>query len=170
MGNYLKRVYKHTSTYSEVEMRNSIDKNLSESEIEFIAGFDTIDFYYDGNKYTWNSELPDLTAISFIHMSDDEIKKIKEIEYKIVSELKGESKFEDLTEEVLYDLHDCDQYGFANDHVRIFFHEWRLDNLESDDILDKISKYGIESITQQEKDFLETGILNNPYDYIIDPL
>ena len=104
MGNYLKRVYKYTSTYSESEMRNSIDKNLSESEIEFIAGFDTIDFYYDGNKYTWNSELPDLTAISFIHMSDDEIRKIKEIEYKIVGDLKGESKFEDLTEEELNNL------------------------------------------------------------------
>ncbi len=47
------------------------------------------------------------------------------------------------------------------------FYQWRKKYLEADNVLDKISLYGIESITQQEKDFLETGILNNPYDYYI---
>jgi hypothetical protein len=59
------------------------------------------------------------------------------------------------------------QYGFANDAIRIMFYDWRKKYLEADNVLDKISLYGIESITQQEKDFLETGILNNPYDYYI---
>ena len=42
---------------------------------------------------------------------------------------------------------------------------WRKDYLEKDDLLDKINKYGKESLTEQEIDFLKTGELKNPFLY-----
>jgi hypothetical protein len=62
-------------------------------------------------------------------------------------------------------VYDCDRYGFAREAIMIMLYDWRKVYLDEDDLLDKINKYGADSLTQQEKDFLETGVLNNPFDY-----
>jgi hypothetical protein len=154
-------------THSIDDVRGKMDV-LTKEELDFLAyDVESIDIYLDGDKYTWKDNIPGVISFSINILDDEKYKRLRELEHRILDGLEGDMKIEDITEEVLYDLHDCDQYGFANDAIRIMFYQWRKKYLEADNVLDKISLYGIESITQQEKDFLETGILNNPYDYYI---
>jgi hypothetical protein len=162
------RIYKYTMTHSIDEVRDRMNDILTEEELDFLAyDVESIDIYLDGDKYTWKDNIPGVISFSINILDDEKYKRLRELEHRILEGLEGDIKIEDITEEVLYDLHDCNQYGFANDAIRIMFYDWRKKYLEADNVLDKISLYGIESITQQEKDFLETGILNNPYDYYI---
>ena len=161
------RIYKYTMTHNMDDVRERISI-FTEEEIDFLSyDVEGIEIYLDGEEYTWKDSIPGVISVSIIILDDQKYKRFKELETRILDGLEGDMKIEDISEEVLYDRHDCDQYGFANDAIRIMFYQWRKKYLEADNVLDKISLYGIESITQQEKDFLETGILNNPYDYYI---
>jgi hypothetical protein len=162
------RVYIYYMTHSIDEVRDRMNDILTEEELDFLAyDVESIDIYLDGDKYTWKDNIPGVISFSINILDDEKYLRIREIEKRLLEGLEGDIKIEDISKEVLYDLHDCDQYGFASDAIRLMFYEWRQKYLEVDNVLDKISLYGIESITQQEKDFLETGVLNNPYDYIL---
>lgn len=161
------RIYKYTMTHNMDDVRERISI-FTEEEIDFLSyDVEGIEIYLDGEEYTWKDSIPGVISVSIMILDEQKYKRFKELEIRILDGLEGDMKIEDISEEVLYDRHDCDQYGFANDAIRIMFYQWRKKYLEADNVLDKISLYGIESITQQEKDFLETGILNNPYDYYI---
>jgi len=159
----MRRVYEYFSTY---KTEDSVEKHdrLTEIDLEFIDSLELIDLHYDGEKYTWKDE-KDNTELTIIVCTEDEINKIKEIDFRLHYDVEGYSKVTDVTNDVLMGVYDCDRYGFAREIVMAMLYDWRRTYLEDDDLLDKINKYGANSLTQQEKDFLETGVLNNPFHY-----
>jgi hypothetical protein len=162
----MKRIYKYVSTYPTAETVKRKDR-ITEEELEFLVDeIEYLDFYIDGDKYTWDSEIPNVISISFIICTEEELQRIIDIDTKLHHDLDGYSTADDITKSVLYGLFDCDEYGFAHLALTNMLHDWRKDYLTENDLLDKISDYGIESLTQQEKDFLDTGILKSPWFYV----
>jgi hypothetical protein len=105
-------------------------------------------------------------SISFIICTEEELQRIIDIDTKLHHDLDGYSIADDITKSVLSGLFDCDEYGFAHVALTNMFYYWRKDYLTENDLLDKISEYGVESLTQQEKDFLDTGVLKSPWFYV----
>lgn len=162
----MKRIYKYVSTYPTAETVKRKDR-ITEEELEFLIDeLEYLDFYIDGDKYTWDSEIPNVISISFIICTEEELQRIIDIDTKLHHDLDGYSTADDITKSVLYGLFDCDEYGFAHLALTNMLYDWRKDYLTENDLLDKISDYGIESLTQQEKDFLDTGILKSPWFYV----
>lgn len=162
----MKRIYKYVSTYPTAETVKRKDR-ITEEELEFLVDeLEYLDFYIDGDKYTWDSEIPNVISISFLICTEEELQRIIDIDTKLHHDLDGYSTADDITKSVLYGLFDCDEYGFAHVALTNMFYYWRQDYLTENDLLDKISDYGIESITQQEKDFLDTGVLKSPWFYV----
>ena len=162
----MKRIYKYVSTYPTAETVKRKDR-ITEEELEFLIDeLEYLDFYIDGDKYTWDSEIPNVISISFIICTEEELQRIIDIDTKLHHDLDGYSTADDITKSVLYGLFDCDEYGFAHLALTNMLYDWRKDYLTENDLLDKISDYGIESLTQQEKVFLDTGILKSPWFYV----
>ena len=162
----MKRIYKYVSTYPTAETVKRKDR-ITEEELEFLIDeLEYLDFYIDGDKYTWDSEIPNVISISFLICTEEELQRIIDIDTKLHHDLDGYSTADDITKSVLYGLFDCDEYGFAHLALTNMLYDWRKDYLTENDLLDKISDYGIESITQQEKDFLDTGVLKSPWFYV----
>ena len=162
----MKRIYKYVSTYPTAETVKRKDR-ITEEELEFLIDeLEYLDFYIDGDKYTWDSEIPNVISISFIICTEEELQRIIDIDTKLHHDLDGYSTADDITKSVLYGLFDCDEYGFAHLALTNMLYDWRKDYLTENDLLDKISDYGIESLTQQEKDFLDTGVLKSPWFYV----
>lgn len=158
----MNRVYKYTTTY---RMEDSIKRKdrITEEEFNFLDSLNAMDFYLDGDKYTWDCDTPNVIGITFLTCTPEELERIIDIDIKLHHDLEGYSIADDITDSVLYDLHDCEQYGFASDSLAYMFYYWRKDYLTDDDVLDKINNHGIESLTQHDKDFLETGELKAPW-------
>jgi hypothetical protein len=162
----MKRIYKYVSTYPTAETVKRKDR-ITEEELEFLVDeIEYLDFYIDGDKYTWDSEIPNVISISFLICTEEELQRIIDIDTKLHHDLDGYSTADDITKSVLYGLFDCDEYGFAHLALTNMLYDWRKDYLTENDLLDKISDYGIESLTQQEKDFLDTGVLKSPWFYV----
>lgn len=162
----MKRIYKYVSTYPTAETVKRKDR-ITEEELEFLIDeLEYLDFYIDGDKYTWDSEIPNVISISFLICTEEELQRIIDIDTKLHHDLDGYSTADDITKSVLYGLFDCDEYGFAHLALTNMLYDWRKDYLTENDLLDKISDYGIESLTQQEKDFLDTGVLKSPWFYV----
>ena len=160
----MKRVYKYTSSY---RMEDSFARKdrLSEEELDFLEELNTIDFYLDGEKYTWDSDIDGVLGVSILVCTPEELQRIIDIDIKLHYDLDGYSTADDITKSVLYGLHDCKQYGFAEESIEYMFYQWRKDYLTEDDVLDKINEYGAESLTEHDKDFLDTGELKAPWHF-----
>ncbi len=160
----MKKVYEYFSTY---KTEDSLQRQhrITQLDIDFIDSLEMIDLYYDGEKYTWKDEPTNENSLAIIICTENEMNRIKHIDFDLHYDAEGLSTVFDVTEEVLLGTYNCDKFGFARENVMIMLHDWRKKYLEEDDLLDKISKYGADSLTQQEKDFLETGELKNPFLY-----
>ena len=160
----MKRVYKYITTY---RMEDSFARKdrLTEEELDFLEDLNTIDFYLDGEKYTWNSDIDGVLGISIMVCTPEELQRIIDIDIKLHHDLDGYSTADDITDAVLIDIHDCEQYGFASESIEYMFYHWRKSYLTEDDVFYKIKKYGVESLTQHDKDFLETGELKAPWHF-----
>jgi len=158
----MNRVYKYTTTY---RIEDSIKRKdrLTEEEFNFLDDLTAMDLYLHGDKYTWDADIPDVIGVSIIICTPYELERIIDIDIKLHSDLDGYSTSDDITKSVLYDMHDCEQYGFASESVEYLFYEWRRHHLTEDDVLDKINECGAESLTQHDKDFLSTGELKTPW-------
>ena len=158
----MKRVYEYFTTFTNEQSWENKHR-ISDFDLDFILSLECIEMYFDGEKYT--SEADNNSSLSIITCTEDEINQLKAIDFKLHHDIEGYTTVTDITDDVLMGVYDCDKYDFAKELVIDFLYEWRKIYLEQDDILDKINKYGIDSLTQQEKDYLETGILNNPFKY-----
>ena len=162
----MKRVYEYFTTYKTEDSLQRQDR-VTEVDLDFINGLEIIDLYYDGEKYTWKDEPTNENSLAITICTEDELNRIKQIDFNLHYDAEGISKVFDVTEEVLMGTYNYDKFGFARENIIIMLHDWRKIYLEEDDVLDKISRYGADSLTQQEKDFLETGELKNPFLYEI---
>lgn len=161
----MRRVYKYTSTYK-LEDTLARRHRITQEEFDFLVDeIDSVDLYLDGENYTWDSDIPNVVGVSLIICTKEELERIIDIDIRLHYDLGGYSTADDITNEVLFDLHDCEQYGFATETIEYLFYHWRKSYLTEDDVFDKIKIHGVESLTQHEKDFLSTGVLNSPWFY-----
>jgi hypothetical protein len=164
----MERIYKYITTYSEEDTLLRSHR-LTDEDLEFILSVDSIEIYSNGKDYHWDRDKPGFdVTVYFMRTTPEKIERIKNLDHVLHHDANGISICEDISEEVLYDMYDCSEYGFAEDSIIIMFYLWRRSVLTPDDLLDKISKHGMESLTPLEKNFLDTGKLENPIVYKYD--
>lgn len=161
----MKRIYEYISTYTEEETEAIMYDRATPEDLEFLDTFEYLEMYVDGDKYSWKVLSPATKTFYLIICTEEELQKIKDFDHRLHFDINGYSETNDVTEEVLYGTYDCDRFGFAREAAMVMIYEWRKEHLEEDDLLDKINKYGSDSLTEQEKDFLNTGELKNPFLY-----
>lgn len=159
----MKRIFKIVTSFTDEQ---SFDRlcNLDDSELvkmldlEYNPNFKS--FYFDGDVCHWkNGHLQ-----MYIFIADrDELDEILIIDSKLHIGLDGFTKYEDITEDILYDVHDLSVYGYAMENMEALFHFYRRDHLTKDVILDKILKYGIDSLTENDRKILEDKKMVAPF-------
>ena len=85
---------------------------------------------------------------------------------KLHKDIEGYTTIDDITEDVIYDRFDTSVFGFLQLEMSFDFFKYREENLTKDDILDKILKYGKESLTENDKLLLEDKVMISPIDEI----
>lgn len=144
-------------------------KKLNQFEIEEIINFmdtnctDRYEFQYDGNVCDW--EKGELEYDIFF-ITENAIRKIQEWDTIIHEGLEGYTKIDDITEDVLYERFDTSVFDLFELDMKFKFHQYRVDYLTTDDILDKILKYGKDSLTENDKLFLDNKKMIPPLDEI----
>jgi hypothetical protein len=161
----MKRAYRIISNHPEDMTIKGIE-NLTDEEREAYLGFgddeDITIFRFDGERCHW-SEGEAVLAIAFA--DEEKIALMKRLDEKIHpgESLATYTKFEDITSEVLHSAHDTSIYGFMEEHVQRDFHLYRERYLEKDDILDKINIYGIDSLTENDRLFMQDRDMVDPF-------
>ena len=161
----MKRLYEYISTYIEEETESVTHDRATPQDLEFLESIEQLEMYVDGDKFSWKVLSPATKTFYLIACTEEELEKLKDFDHRLHFDINGYSESIDVTESVLYGTYDCDRFGFAREAVIAMTYDWRKDHLEEDDLLDKITKYGKESLTEQEIDFLKTGELKNPFLY-----
>jgi hypothetical protein len=160
------KVYRIISTFTLEQSMVGV-KKFSQFEIDKITEFletncsDRYEFQFDGNVCNWSKEGYDYD-IFFI--TEQDIRKIENWDKIIHEGLEGYTTIEDITEDVLYDILDTSVFGFYELEMKEIFYEYRVEYLTKDDILDKMLKYGKESLTENDKLFLDDKEMMSPLD------
>jgi hypothetical protein len=143
-------VYKFNFSKSPFDLNDDYDR-LSDIDKEKIAEIDAEAFidFEENEKYAF-----------FIITEPTEVKKYTDVldenlvwyDIKNVSDeiLKGSFKVEDYISEMTISFNSM-KYSFFIDDLN----DWIYNNLDIDTILDRISSFGIDSLTKVEKKFLE---------------
>ena len=151
----MKKVFKVISSYSSEDTTNGL-KKLSSSDSKDYYSFendpDSIFFMFDGKVCHWEKGH---LMLAIIFGDDEKIGLLKYLDDMIHNGCEGYTTIEEITEEILYTLHDTSIYGFAEDNLKYDFHVYRESYLYKDDVLDKIYKHGIESLNENDKLLLE---------------
>jgi hypothetical protein len=136
-----------------------LDENLlDQREKEFIVFFinNAHIFGFDGQNCTWK-ETEEMFLITFVEKQD--IDKVIELEIKTGS---TPDVFTDITNDVINGKYDTSILGYAEEKMIIEFHQYKLDFIGSDEILDKINEVGIESLTENDKRILRGEEMRSP--------
>jgi hypothetical protein len=136
-----------------------LDENLlDQREKEFIEDFinNAHIFGFDGQNCTWK-EIEEMFLITFVEKQD--IDKVIELEIKTGS---TPDVFTDITNDVINGKYDTSILGYAEEKMIIEFHQYKLDFIGSDEILDKINEVGIESLTENDKRILRGEEMRSP--------
>ena len=80
--------------------------------------------------------------------------------------MSGYTLIDEITEDVLYEKFDTSVFGFFEFEMKYDFFRYRERNLTKDDVLDKLLKYGKESLTENDKLLLEDKEMISPIDEI----
>lgn len=161
------KIYRIITSYTNEQTHESLSK-FSDRFVEEVIKFsesliwaDFFDLKYDGKTCHWSKgDMQFHVGVT----TDDVIEQFKMYDEIIHEGIEGFTSIEDLTTEVLYSMHDYQIYGFLKEEVQITFEEFIKNNLTVDIVLDKVSKYGAESLTDNEKRFLN----NEPMIFFID--
>lgn len=151
----MKNVYKVISSYSTEDTNKGLSRlDTRENEIadKIIDDLNNNFFMFNGEVCHW--EEGDCMYAVLI-MTESEIIQFKEIDDKLHNGFEGYTTIEDITESILYDMFDCNIFGFAKSDMEYTFFQYREKYITKDDILDKIIKHGKESLTQNDLLFLE---------------
>lgn len=160
----MKRIYRLISSFSDEESRMGF-KNLTDIEIseisDLIDGEVIVDLKYDGEVCHWcDGHL----SYNILFVTEDQIEFIKLVDDKIHEGLSGYTKIDDITEEVLFDRFETSVFGFFEVEMQYDFFLWRKNHLTKDDVLDKILKYGVASLSENDKLFLDNKEMLSPYE------
>jgi hypothetical protein len=78
--------------------------------------------------------------------------------------MEGYTTIDDITEDVLLNTFDTSVFGFFQFEMNYDFFNFRKEYLTKDILLDKILKYGKDSLTENDKLFLEDKDMISPLD------
>ena len=166
MTNKHNRIYRMISSFTEEQSQNSVSQ-LTDFELaevyKLIDNENIIDFKYDGKVCHWREG--DLNY-SILYVTEKQINFVKEMDDKLHKDIEGYTTIDDITEDVIYDRFDTSVFGFLQLEMSFDFFKYREENLTKDDILDKILKYGKESLTENDKLLLEDKVMISPINEI----
>ena len=166
MTNKHNRIYRMISSFTEEQSQNSVSQ-LTDFELaevyKLIDNENIIDFKYDGKVCHWREG--DLNY-SILYVTEKQINFVKEMDDKLHEGIEGYTTIDDITEDVLYDRFDTSVFGFLQLEMSFDFFKYREENLTKDDILDKILKYGKESLSENDKLLLEDKVMISPINEI----
>ena len=151
-----------TSEQSEVGVKQFSTFELD--EIMYIVDNSHIyTFKYDGKVCHWREG--DLEYNIFF-CDEKVMKKLTEFDEKAHNGMEGYTTIDDISEDVLFDRFDMSVFGFFEFEMGFDFFKYREKYLTKDDILDKILKYGKESLSDNDKLVLEDKEMVSPIDNI----
>lgn len=160
------RIYRMISSFKDVESEGGM-KNLTDVELEkihqLIDSEVIIDLKYNGKVCHWREG--DLNY-NILYLTESQIEFIKLIDKKLHEGLSGYTLVDEITEDVLYDRFDTSVFGFFEFEMKFDFFKYRQENLTKDDVLDKILKYGKETLSENDKLLLEDKQMISPIDEI----
>jgi hypothetical protein len=158
----MEKVFKLISSYSTEDTLDGL-KRLTSEESDTFYSFESDPnanfFAFDGNVCHWESG--DL-MLAVLFCDEERIADLIRIDSKIHEGAKGYTKVEDITEDVLYSVHETSIYGFAESNLVHDFHVYREKYLTKDDVLDKINKHGIEKLNENDKLLLQDQVMKHP--------
>ena len=166
MTNTHNRIYRMISSFTEEQSQKSMTQ-LTDVELvqvhDLIDNENIIDFKYDGKVCHWREG--DLNY-SILYVTEKQINFVKEMDNKLHEGIEGNTTIDDITEDVLYDRFDTSVFGFFQLEMKYDFFNFRKEYLTKDILLDKILKYGKDSLTDNDKLFLEDKEMISPIDEI----
>jgi hypothetical protein len=151
-----------TSEQSEVGVKKFSTFELDEI-MDIVDNGHNYTFKYDGKVCHWREG--DLEYNIFF-CDEKVMKKLIEFDKKAHNGMEGYSTIDDISEDVLYDRFDMSVFGFFEFEMGFDFFKYREKYLTKDDILDKILKYGKESLSDNDKLVLEDKEMVSPIDNI----
>lgn len=160
------RIYRMISSFTSEQSEQRMDKltDIELSKIHQIIDEEIIvDLQYNGKVCHWREG--DLNY-SILYLTEKQVEFIKEIDKKLHEGLSGYTLIDDITEDVLYEKFDTSVFGFLEFEMKYDFFRYRDRNLTKDDVLDKMLKYGKESLTENDKLLLEDKQMISPIDEI----
>ena len=149
-----------TAEQSEIGVKKFSDYEIKEV-MEIVDSCVNYTLKYDGKVCHW--EKGDL-MLAILMIDDDGLREFKRLDNKMHEGFDGWTKYEDITEDVLYDRFDTSVFGFLENDMKFDFFIYRNENLTKDDVLDKILKFGVDSLTENEKLLLADKKMINPFD------
>ena len=160
------RIYRFTSSFSEEATAKGLErlpKATKDMLIELSTKYESYDFRYDGNTCHWKDGDLSLSIVFCPEKYADEVRKWDDIVHE---GMEGFTKIEDITDEVLFGQHGMEAYGFFKEELTFSFDDYIVESITKDIVLDKISLYGIESLTENDKRILD----DLPYIKLIDTI
>lgn len=158
------RIYRMVSSFTDEQSSIGLEK-LSSFELsqvtDIMDDYIIIDLKYNGEVCHWREG--DLNY-SVLFMPQSKIDIIKSLETKVHEGLEGYTVIDDITEDILYEKFDTSVFGFLEFEMKFEFFKYRKDYLTKDIILDKILKYGKDSLTENEILFLSDKEMISPID------
>ena len=156
------RIYRMISSFKDEESEEGM-KNLTDAELEkiheLIDNEIIIDLKYNGKVCHWREG--DLNY-NVLFLTEKQIEFLKLMDKKLHEGLSGYTLIDDITEDVLYERFDTSVFGFFEFEMKFDFFRYREKYLTKDDVLDKLLKYGKESLTENDKLVLEDKEMISP--------
>ena len=151
-----------TSEQSEVGLQKCSDFEVNEI-IELVDQTHNYTFKYDGNVCHWREG--DLEYNIFF-CDEKTIEKLRKLDEKVHEGFEGYTEIDDITNEVILDMIDTSVFGFFEFEMNYDFFKYREEHLTKDRILDKILMYGTDSLSENEKLFLDDKEMVSPINNI----
>lgn len=151
-----------TNEQSEIGMKQLSDYVLKEL-ISMLEDIEMYNFKYDGKVCHWR--IGDL-EYNVVFCDEKVIEDVMAYDDIIHHGMEGYTIIDDITNDVLLDRFDTSVFGFFKFEMEYDFFQYRKNYLTKDDILDKILKYGKDSLTENEKLFLDDKQMISPIDNI----
>jgi hypothetical protein len=160
------RVYRiitsFTSEQSEKGLQKFSDFELKQI-IELVDQTHNYTFKYDGNVCHWREGDLEYNIFFCDEKTIEKLRKFDEIAHE---EFEGYTQIDDITDDVLLDRFDTSIFGFFKFEMEFDFFKYRKDHITKDHILDKILTYGTDSLSENEKLFLDDKEMVSPIDEI----
>jgi len=151
-----------TPEQSEIGVKKFSDYEVKEI-IDIINGTHNYTFTYDGSVCHWREGELEYNIFFCDEKTLEKLKKFDEVAHEGMD---GYTEIDDITNEVLLDMIDTSVFGFFEFEMRCDFFNYRKDHLTKDHILDKILNYGKESLSENDKLFLDDKEMVSPIDEI----